>query len=240
LKLVAGEIHRIHPKYDLYADGMPRAAMMEGLGAGFEEESFFEYHLYTLQRPATLLNNQQKQISLLEGEGISVNKLLVFNPVTSYHYSGDTMEAKIEVRLQFMNSEANGLGIPLPKGIIRVYKKDSSGALQFIGEDMISHTPKNERIEIYMGEAFDIVGERIVLNRRQISQTVWEYDLKVIIRNHKEEDIRVNYWDKMWGDWEITTSTMEYIKKDASTAEFIIPVRKDGETELTYTIRRQW
>ncbi len=240
LKLVAGEIHRVQPDYGMYARNAlaaPQAGY--GGGGGFEEESFFEYHLYTLQRPATVLNNQQKQISLLEGEGIGVNKIFVFEP-GHYYYSGDTMEADIQVRLQFMNSESNGLGIPLPKGILRVYKEDSSGALQFIGEDSIDHTPRDEEIEIFLGEAFDIVGERIIMDRREIRHDTWEYDVEVTIRNHKDERVEITYWDHVWGDWEVRISSHEYEQKDASTVEFIIPVDADGETVLTYTIRREW
>lgn len=242
LKLVAGEVHRVQPEYNLKADGYARemmAPMAAGAG-GFEEESFFEYHLYTLQRPATVLNNQQKQISLLEGDGIGVKKIFVFDPGYPYYYAGDTTEGKIEVRLQFKNSEANNLGIPIPKGVLRVYKKDSSGSLQFIGEDQIDHTPKDEEIEVFLGEAFDIVGERVVKDRRQINNTTWEYDVEITIRNHKTEDVNITYWDHVWGDWSVIKSSLDYVQKDASTVEFIIPVKKDGETVLKYTIRRKW
>ena len=241
LKLVAGEVNRVQPEYMMRGAGS--LAMADGYAPsapGFEEESFFEYHLYTLQRPATVLNNQQKQISLLTGEGVDVNKIFVFDPGYQYYYSGDTAEGDIEVRLQFMNSEENGLGIPLPEGTIRVYKEDSSGSLQFIGEDWIDHTPKDEEIEILMGEAFDIVGERSVMDRREIRYDTWEYDVRVTIRNHKEEDVEIVYWDHVWGDWEVRQSTHEYEQKDASTVEFIIPVNSDGETVLEYTIRREW
>jgi hypothetical protein len=241
LKLVAGEVHRVQPQYaratgagEMYMDGAPMAA------PGFQEESFFEYHLYTLQRPATVLNHQQKQINLLEGNGISVDKIFVFDPGYSYYGRGDTAQGDIQVRLKFMNSEDNGLGIPLPAGTLRVYKEDSSGALQFIGEDSIDHTPKDEEIEVFLGEAFDIVGERVVLDRREIRHDTWEYDVQVTIRNHKTEPVNITYWDYAWGDWEVTTSSLDYVQKDASTVEFIIPVDVDGETVLTYTIRREW
>ena len=241
LKLVAGEVHRVQPQY------APRAAAMEMMamdgapgGAGFVEESFFEYHLYTLERPATVLNRQQKQISLLEGEGIGVDKIFVFDPGYAYYGRGDTAEGDIQVRLRFMNSEDNGLGIPLPAGTLRVYKEDSSGALQFIGEDRIDHTPKDEEIEIFLGNAFDVVGERVVLDRRQLRNDMWEYDVQVNLRNHKTEDIEVVYWDHVWGDWTVVTSSHEYLQKDASTVEFVVPVESDGETVLTYTIRREW
>ncbi len=238
LKLVAGTIHRVGPRIDALGNPM-RAGYGGGGGGGFEEEAFFEYHLYTLQRPATVLNNQQKQINLLEGSGIGATKILVFSPA-GYSSKGDTVEGKIQVRLKFRNSEENGLGIPIPKGLLRVYKKDSSGALQFIGEDQVDHTPKDEDIEVFLGEAFDIVGERVVLDRREVRYNYWEYDVKVTIRNHKTEPVTITYWDYVWGDWEVKTSSLDYTQKDASTLEFLIPVAVDGETELTYTIRRAW
>ena len=238
LKLVAGEVHRVQPEYMDYVKGGYATGALGAPGMGFEEEAFFEYHLYTLQRPATVLNNQQKQISLMEAEAIGVDKIFVFNPWQTYYSQGDTVEGKIEVRLKFMNSERNGLGIPLPKGVMRVYKEDSSGALQFVGEDRIDHTPKDEEIEVFLGEAFDIVGERVVTSRRQISGKVWEYDVQVTIRNHKDESVNITYWDRVWGDWEVLRSSHEYRHKDASTIEFVFNVPADGETILTYTIRR--
>jgi len=240
LKLVAGEVNRVQPENVARSGGMAMLETAPMNAPGFEEESFFEYHLYTLQRPATVLNHQQKQINLLEGEGISVDKIFVFDPGYAYWGRGDTAEADIQVRLRFMNSEDNGLGIPIPAGTLRVYKEDSSGALQFIGEDNVDHTPKDEEIEVFLGEAFDIVGERVVLDRREIRNDIWEYDVEVTIRNHKTDSVNITYWDHVWGDWEVRTSSHEYLQKDASTVEFVIPVEADGETVLTYTIRREW
>jgi len=241
LKLVAGEVNRVsmdwsdYQKSMMMCDSAPAECDEEG---GFVEESFFEYHLYTLQRPATVMNNQQKQISLLESNGVGVEKILVFNPRRGYYSAGDTFEGTIGIRLQFMNEEENGLGIPLPKGILRVFKEDSSGQLQFIGEDRIDHTPKDEEIDVYLGEAFDIVGERTVSDRRHIGGNVYEYDVSVTIRNHKTTPIEILYWDYVYGDWEVTSSTLDFEKKDARTIEFVIPVESDGETVLEYTIRR--
>jgi hypothetical protein len=123
---------------------------------------------------------------------------------------------------------------------MRVYKEDSSGSLQFIGEDSIDHTPKDEEIDILMGNAFDIVGERVVMDRREIRYDLWEYDVEVTIRNHKDERVEIVYWDNVWGDWEVRNSSQDYVQKDASTVEFKIPVASNGETVLTYTIRREW
>jgi hypothetical protein len=239
LKLVAGQVNRVQPENVSY----DRMAAAEGGYAeekAFQEEAFFEYHLYTLERPATVLNNQQKQISLLEKGGIGVQKIFVFDPGYAYSYAGDTAQGEIQVRLKFMNSEANGLGIPIPAGVVRVYKKDSSGALQFIGEDRVDHTPKDEEIEVFLGKAFDIVGERVVLDRRKINDRTWEYDVQVTVRNHKDQDVTITYWDHVWGDWEVTKSSGDFTQKDASTVQFMIPVAASGESVLTYTIRREW
>ena len=238
LKLVAGQVNKVQPT----PPPMPSAGLGMAMAApnvpGFQEEAFFEYHLYTLERPATVLNNEQKQISLMEASGIGVTKVFLFNPGYQYYGTGDTAQGEIETRLKFMNSEANGLGIPLPAGILRVYKKDSSGALQFIGEDRINHTPKDEEIEVFLGKAFDIVGERVVMDQRQINDRTWEYDVQVTIRNHKDQAIEVLFWDNVWGDWQVKRSSLPYRQKDASTVEFNIPVTSNGETVLTYTIRR--
>jgi len=238
LKLVAGTIHRVPPEMQEMEQlrSLGYLSALKGSG-GFTEESFFEYHLYTLQRPATVLNNEQKQISLLEGEGIGVEKILIFSPSGTTYDAYATSEAKIQIKLKFMNEERNGLGIPLPKGVLRVYKEDSSGSLQFIGEDRIDHTPKDEEIEIYLGEAFDIVGEWSLKNTREISPHVQEYDYEVTVRNHKDEAVEVLYWGGVSGDWEVTQSSLEWTQKDASTLEFKLPVEADGETVLSYTIR---
>jgi len=241
LKLVAGEINRVQP--EMHYKEMPRTFALEANGAagygGFEEESFFEYHLYTLSRAATLKDNQTKQISLLTGNGVPAEKVFVFDPGW-YYGGGDTMEDKAKVKMRFMNSEKNNLGIPLPKGIVRVYKADSSGMLQFIGEDSIDHTPKDEEITLFMGEAFDVVCERRVMDRRKITNRIWEYDIEVEVRNHKTDAIVVTVVDHAGGDWELMKNTHEWEKKDASTLHFFVPADADEDVTLKYTLRRNW
>lgn len=241
LKLVAGDIHRVLPETRYKGlDTMYMEANGAGGGyGGFEEESFFEYHLYTLSRPTTLKDNQTKQISLLTGNGVPAKKVFVLDPGW-YYGSGDTIEAKAKVKMRFMNSEENGLGIPLPKGIVRVYKADSTGMLQFIGEDSIKHTPKDEELTLFMGEAFDVVCERRVMDRRKITNRIWEYDVEVEIRNHKTDGITVTVIDHAGGDWELMKTTHEWEKKDASTLYFSVPVKADQDVTLKYTIRRNW
>lgn len=242
LKLVAGEIHRVQPemRYKESAQISPYLLANGAAGyGGFEEESFFEYHLYTLSRAATLKDNQTKQISLLTGNGVPAEKVFVFDP-GRYYGGGDTSEDKAKVKMRFMNSEENNLGIPLPKGIVRVYKADSSGMLQFIGEDRIDHTPKDEEITLFMGEAFDVVCERRVMDRRKITNRIWEYDIEVEVRNHKTDGIVVTVVDHAGGDWDMMKTTHEWEKKDASTLHFFVPAEADEEVLLKYTIRRNW
>jgi len=241
LKLVAGEIHRVMPEDKTkglpFLPPIPTGHIRER--GGFEEEAFFEYHLYTLSRPATLKDNQTKQISLLARDSIPAKKLFIFAP-RSYSKRGDTKEDRCDIKLRFKNSEEAGLGIPLPKGTVRVYKADASGMLQFIGEDSIKHTPKDEEITLFIGKAFDVVCERRVMDLRKIADNVWEYDVEVEIRNHKTEGIEVTVVEHVGGDWKVITATHEYIKKDASTLYFTVPAKADANTKLSYTIRRNW
>jgi hypothetical protein len=142
--------------------------------------------------------------------------------------------------VEFRNSEENGLGMPLPAGVVRVYKADSKGSLQFAGEDRIEHTPAEEKLDLHLGNAFDIVGEAVQLNHTDLGKG-YEQSYKVTLRNHKKtEDIKVNVVVYVGGDWAITQSNHDYTKKDASTAIFTVPVKADGEAELTYTYRVTW
>ena len=238
LKLVAGDVHRV--------EDSPRREyeMVEEAKAGapsqFSEESFFEYHLYTLQRRTDIVNNQQKQVTLFEAGDVPVVKEYVFDTNPIYYYREYAGESKIKVMLAMDNTEENNMGIPLPKGKIRVYKKDSDGQLQFVGEDLIDHTPKDEKIRVYVGDAFDLVGEKKQTEYDKISDRVVEISYEVSLRNHKEERITIAVIQRIWGDWEILDSSHDWEKEDAFTAVWYIDVPKDGETTLTYTIRIEW
>lgn len=232
LKLIAGDVNRVPEEKaegydmageDMYADGLG--------GGGFEEQEFFEYHLYDLQRATTLRNNQQKQISLLSAQEVPIRKLFMFNG----QYGGDT-----RVMVEFTNDEDSDLGMPLPKGTVRVFKQDSKGDAQFVGEDSIDHTAKDEDVRLYIGNAFDIVGEA--------TQTDYEdYDngysetYSVNLRNHKEsEDVVVTVEVEVYGDWNIVRSNYDYTMDDAWTALFEVPVPADGEATLDYKYRVTW
>ena len=231
LKLVAGDVNRAHDyPSTLNAMAMPASAPMEK-EESFQEESFFEYHLYDLQRPTTIRNNQQKQIGLLTADGIATKKLFVFDG----RNGGD-----VAVKMEFENSEENGMGMPLPKGVVRVFKADSKGQAQFIGEDRIDHTPRDEDVRLRIGNAFDVKGETVRKDYKDIGQgymETWEITLK----NHKEsEDVLITVPFQIWGDWSIVESTAKYEKKDANTAEFLITVPADGEASFTFQYKVIW
>lgn len=238
LKLIAGEVHRVEraptKEYELYEETMYMAAPQ------FTEESFFEYHLYTLQRRTDVLDNQQKQVTLFEASNVSVAKEYVFDVGPVYSYRKQTDEQKIKVMLVLENTEDNNMGMPLPAGKIRVYKKDSEGQLQFIGEDLIDHTPKDEKIRIYVGDAFDIIGEKKQTKYNEIGHYTVEISYEVSLRNHKAEDVTIAVIQRTWGDWTMRESSHDWVKEDAWTAVWYINVPKNGETTITYTIRITW
>ncbi|NLF40093.1 DUF4139 domain-containing protein [bacterium] len=244
LKLVAGDVQRVaSEEYDTFGGERVYAMAAAPSRKAFTEEGLFEYHLYTLDRPTTLKQNQQKQISLLEARDVRTEK--TYRCIgQNWWYRNKQGELirniKIAVFIAFTNSQENALGIPLPKGTVRVYKADSSGNNQFIGEDNIDHTPKNERIELKLGDAFDITSERRQMSFTRLADNMFEMSWEVKVRNHKDEDITVEMIEPLGGDWKITESSVPFIKKDAGTAQFNLPVKKDGEAVLTYTVRVKW
>lgn len=253
LKLVAGDVNRVdnsRPEGRVYKAMAMASGMAED--KAFEEKSFFEYHLYTLQRPTTLMNNETKQIEMAKAADIPLKKKYIYDGAQNvYLYNSDyanvdpgfgtQSDKKVWVILEFKNSKDNNLGIPLPQGRIRVYKKDTDDSLQFIGEDSIDHTPKDETVRVKMGKAFDVVGERkhkdYVADKRSFQET---FEIK--LRNHKEEPITVNVVEHMYrgNNWKMIDKSADYKKKDANTIEFEVPVPKDGEATVTYTVKYWW
>ena len=242
LKLVAGDVQKLAPE-GRDEERAPRRSAPESATAGFREEGFFEYHLYTLERPATLLQNEQKQVTLLEARGATVNKKLIFYG-QQYWYRGrhgqPMSNQKVGVYLDIMNSQKNNLGIPLPKGTVRVYKADSTGAKQFIGEDRIDHTPRDEKIRIKMGEAFDVVGERKQMSWTALGTCTSESSWEISLRNHKDGAETVEVYEPVGGDWQVLDSSHPYTKKDAFTFTFEVKVPGRGETKITYRVRVRW
>jgi len=244
LKLVAGDVNRVKDELE-YKRGMLQVAEMAAKAAApqFKEESFFEYHIYTLHRPATVKDNQTKQISLVQADAIAVKKELLYRGASYYYRSryGEAMSnQKVGVFVEIENREKNHLGIPLPKGTVRVYKQDSSGSLQFVGEDSIDHTPKDEKVRIKLGDAFDVVGTRKQTDWRKIAYDTYEAAFEISLRNHKKEDVVVKVVEPIPGDWKMLSATHEFTKSEAFTAEFQVPVRKDGETKVGYRVRMRY
>ena len=237
LKLVAGDIHRVEQEMKMdYA--RPMAAAKE-VSQQFKEESFFEYHLYTLDRRTTIKDNQTKQMTLLDANQVPIKKLFIFAGYPQYYYSQyqGSNKQKVGVFLELENTKKNNLGIPLPKGTIRVYKEDQDGSLQFVGEDRIDHTPKDEKLKIKIGEAFDVVGERIQTDYKRLGSNLFEVAFEVSLRNHKKEDIKVLVEEPIPGDWEMLSNTHSYEKLSAHLIRFEVPVAKDKEEKVKYRIR---
>ncbi|HKZ76950.1 MAG TPA: DUF4139 domain-containing protein [Pyrinomonadaceae bacterium] len=242
LQLVAGDVNRVKDGRDYNMMREMAAKVADEVGSAFQEQAFFEYHLYTLQRPATIREQETKQVSLLEAAGFNVAKEFVINGqhyyYTGYNSPGASIKEKVGVYMQFRNSQQNKLGMPLPAGTIRLYKRDDKGGQQFIGEDKIDHTPKDEEVRVKVGDAFDIVAERKQIDYRVIvSGHLYEYAYEIRIRNHKNGPVNVIVNEPIGGDWEMVSSTFEAQKTAAFAARFRVPVAKDGEAKLVYRVR---
>lgn len=238
LVLIAGDINRVREE--------PRArrAIAEFKAAAaapqFKEEGIFEYYQYTLERPATIKNNQAKQISFLSAADVPVKKEYVLRGENHYYFSRypERVPAqKVGVQLEVTNEQKNNLGIPLPRGTVRAYKTDSAGSLQFIGESQTDHTPKGEKIKVRVGDSFDIVAGRKQTDWKKISSDVTESAYEVSLRNHKKETVVVKVIEPVPGDWTIINSSHEYVKTEASAVEFSVPVLADSEAKLIYKVR---
>ena len=238
LKLVAGDVNQLQQMYRGGAMAMESRAVMADAPMP-KQESFAEYHLYTVQRPTTIKENQSKQVNLFSSQGIKVDRVYEYRGQAHYYSQQIPQFApdKVASYLVFENEEENQLGMPLPAGIMRVYQRDSEGALQFSGEDRVDHTPKDEEVRLKLGNAFDVVGERVQTDFRRISNRVIESSYEVTLRNHKEDDIVVDVVEPFYSDWEILQSNIEHVKKDARTAVFSVPVEADGEVVLRYRVR---
>jgi len=234
LKLIAGKIHRVE---EAPVDYLRKSVSMAE--AEFKEKAFFEYHLYDLKRQITIKDKETKQISLLKAPEIAIQKeFLVYGTNTYFTrlQSKSISKQPVSVYIKFKNSEDNNLGIPLPAGVIRVYR-DENGSLQFIGEDKIPHTPKDEEIRLKIGEAFDVVAERSQKDYKEITSKLYESEWEITIKNRKEKDITVGIIESLLGNWEIIKSSHPYQKVDASTIRFDINVPPDQEIKVSYRAR---
>jgi len=243
LQLVAGELNRVQPPAPM-SMATREMAMNKAVAAQFQQEAFSEYHLYTLGRKTSVEDKETKQISLLQGSGVPVEKIFVVNGQSFYYHNQQTPGAPLKdpvlVYYKFKNEEKAGLGIPLPAGNVRVYQKDSKGGILFAGEDRIDHTPKDEQVNIHIGNAFDVVAEHKQTDYKRIDTHVWEMEFEVTLRNHKDTPITVQVNEPIGGDWEMLSSTYKYTKTAAFAAQFNVPVAKDGTSVLKYRIRAHW
>ena len=240
LRLVAGDINRV--REEPQRGRIYKTAVAEMADAAqFKEESLFESHLYTLQRLSTIKDNKIKQIALFSASSVPVRRELVMRPENVWYgnpQSGETgTRQKLAVFIEFDNREALKLGMPLPRGTVRVYQQDAESSLQFVGEDAIAHTPKDEKVRVKVGDAFDVTAMRRQTDWKKLAKDTYEAAWEVVIRNHKKEDVLVKVQEPFSGDWTVVDSSTPSAKRDSQTAEFNVPVKKDDETRLTYRVR---
>jgi hypothetical protein len=256
LKLVAGDVNVV--KEEQYGYARKAMVAMDAAAAvpQFQQKELFEYKLYSLQRKTDVANNETKQIELISAKNITSKKVFIYDGLSdqwrywynNYSYReqgsyGQQSNKKVGVFVTFKNEEKSGLGIALPKGKVRVYKRDDEGKEQFVGEDEIDHTPKDEEIKLYLGNAFDIVGERAQKDFKVIvSGHVYDETFEVKVRNHKAESVEVLVYEHpwRWSEWDISKSNTKWEKVDQSTIKFPLKLKKDEEKTITYTIRYTW
>ena len=240
LKLVAGDINLIQNinlrggRQDMYM--MTKSSVSN---QQFQEKTFFEYHIYNLKRPTTLSNNETKQISLFEASNVAAKKKYFYGSTSNRWYWNQQGQRKVAVIVEFENSEEYGLGVPMPKGKVRVYKSDGE-SLEFIGEDLIDHTPKKEKIKLKIGDAFDIVAEEVQTENTQISTKVWEQEFEITFKNRKNENVVIEVERNLGTNWDILKTSIDYKKIDAFRVTFSVPVKADSETKLTFRVRYRY
>lgn len=255
LKLVAGDVNVVQ---DQFRNGrmMAKGEMAMDAAPQFTQSELFEFKLYSLQRRTDINNNETKQVELTSGRNVDAKKVFIYDGLAdqwrywSNNYSyrsqsgfGQQSNQKVGVFVTFRNEAKSGLGIPLPKGKVRVYKQDDDGKEQFIGEDQIDHTPKDEEVRLYLGNAFDLVGERTQKDFKSLAAgRIVEETIEIKIRNHKKEAVEVLAYEHpwRWSQWEIVKSNAEWEKVDQSTLKFPVRINADGEKVISYTIRYSW
>jgi len=236
LLLVAGDINQVRPV-------MEKRVMMamdsEGISSAFQEETLYDYHMYTMQRPTDLLDSQIKQISLFDVEGLQVTKHYRLRAHTHFFRGIGRLneKSKISVSYSFENTKDNQLGMALPAGVFRVYGRSASGSRQLLGEDRIYHTPKKETIELTVGKAFDIVAERVRTNSEKLADNMYRTSFEITFRNHRQNDVIIEVAEPVGGYWEVVSESLPHRKVSAQELAFDVPVPADGETVLTYTVQ---
>ena len=244
LQLVAGQLHRTQQPMNMKAMAGALSAVADEAKQQFAQEAFSEYHLYTLNRRTSIQNDESKQISLLNATNIPVEKYFLVQGQPYYYRNpqgiGNAMPQPVQVYYRFKNEDKEGLGMPLPAGTIRVYESDSQGGTQFVGEDNISHTPKDETLRIHVGDAFDVICERKQMDYKRLASNLYELEYQISLRNHKVSPVTVEVREPVGGDWEVVNSNYTPAKLDSTTLGFTIPVEKDGSATLDYRVRVKW
>ncbi len=256
IKLMAGDVNKIQPQnYGMLRD---RIMTMSAIGGAVPspavtEKVFDEFHLYDIARPTTLHDRETKQVEFVHAEKMFAPTIYVYDGAADYRFYGglnteqgygESDEKKVLVQREFVNAETNQLGIALPAGKLRFYRRDDDGQLQFVGENTIDHTPRNETVRVTTGNSFDLVGERKQTNFRVDTGDKWiDESFEIKLRNRKKDtpvEIRVVEHLYRWSNWEITAKSDDFVKKDSQTIEFRIPVKPDEERTVTYTVHYSW
>jgi hypothetical protein len=253
IKLMAGDVNKIQPQN--YRMARTALALYEApAGApAVTEKAFDEFHLYSLARSTTLLDRETKQVEFVRATDVKAPVIYVYDGAESgYRFYGGLIQdrgygtqcnKKVRVMREFVNAETNHLGIALPKGKLRFYRRDADGQMEFVGEDMIDHTPRNETIRVTTGNAFDLVGERKQTNFRVDTSDKWlDESFEIKLRNRKKEPVEIRVVEHLyrWSNWDITQKFDDFKKTDSQTIEFRVPVKPDEERTVTYTVHYSW
>jgi hypothetical protein len=245
LKFLAGDVNMVQPPRvefaAMMADGGARRAKNE-----MKEESLFEYHLYTLERPATVRDKEAKQLSLLEGFDVPVTKEIIFDSMTGFgtYYPSEgevgVGDLSPQVKVRFVNDKKSNLGQPMPAGKIRLYQRDESGSVQFIGEDQINHTPQDETLKLTVGRSFDIRASRKRTEFKRMSDRSFRETFEIEVRNRKKVAESVVLLERHWGDWKVTEKSAVFTKADANTMQFDLSLKAGEVRKVTYTVETRW
>jgi hypothetical protein len=241
LQLVAGDLNRVRQAMMRKDADALAEAVQSRAGARMAQEAFSDYHLYTLERKTTINNNETKQVNMLGATNFPVHKRYIVDGQAFYYrnaqHPGSPIKDVVKVYYQFKNEQKVGLGMPMPSGVVRVYQADSKGGVHFVGEDRIDHTPKDEILNLKIGNAFDVVAERKQIDFEKIASNVYEMEFEIVVRNHKTRPVTVEVNEPIGGTWRMIRSSHEWTKTDAWAAQFHLPVDVDGTTTLKYRVR---
>ena len=254
IKLMAGDVNKIQPAMPaaMAFGGMRKMAMLDESAPAVTEKAFDEFHLYTLARPTTLRDRETKQVEFVRATEVKAPVIYVYDGASDYRFYGGLNynqefgregDKKVRVMREFVNAETNHLGLALPKGKLRFYRRDADGQMEFVGEDMIDHTPRNETIRVTTGNSFDLVGERKQTNFHVDTGDKWlDETFEIKLRNRKKEPVEIRVVENLyrWSNWEITQKSDDFLKTDSQTIEFRVPVKPDEERTVTYTVHYSW